>query len=267
MKQSVVIGELAAPDYARRIRDGWPVLIPLGALEQHGPHMSMNPDVLLPTAIGIAVAQNIDALVAPAIAYGYKSQQKSGGGNHLCGTTSLDGHTLSSSIKDILKEFARHGARKVCLINGHFENSMFAVEGIDLALRELRWEGIHDVQVVLLSYWDFVTEATIARIYPDGFPGWAVEHGGVLETSLMLHLHPHLVDMSQVPAHAAATFPPYDVFPPIPEWTPASGCLSSAAAATAEKGKLLFDVCVEGMSQALSEAWQARANASLASRA
>jgi creatinine amidohydrolase len=264
MKQSVVIGELAAPDYARRIAEGWPVLIPLGALEQHGPHMSMNPDVLLPTAIGIAVAQNVDALVAPAIAYGYKSQQKSGGGNHLCGTTSLDGHTLSSTVKDILKEFARHGARKVCLINGHFENSMFAVEGIDLALRELRWEGIDDVQVVMLSYWDFVTEDTIARIYPEGFPGWAVEHGGVLETSLMLHLHPHLVDLSKVPTHAAATFPPYDVFPTIPEWTPASGCLSSAAAATAEKGKLLFDVCVEGMSQALTEAWQARAKASRA---
>jgi creatinine amidohydrolase len=264
MKQSVVIGELAAPDYARRIAEGWPVLIPLGALEQHGPHMSMNPDVLLPTAIGIAVAQNVDALVAPAIAYGYKSQQKSGGGNHLCGTTSLDGHTLSSTVKDILKEFARHGARKVCLINGHFENSMFAVEGIDLALRELRWEGIDDVQVVMLSYWDFVTEDTIARIYPGGFPGWAVEHGGVLETSLMLHLHPNLVDLSKVPTHAAATFPPYDVFPTIPEWTPASGCLSSAAAATAENGKLLFDVCVEGISQALTEAWQARAKASRA---
>src|SRR5215471_14764807 len=78
MKQNVVIGELAAPEYARRIGDGWPVLVPLGALEQHGPHMSMNPDVLLPTAIGIAVARNIEALVAPAIAYGYKWQQKSG---------------------------------------------------------------------------------------------------------------------------------------------------------------------------------------------
>ena len=262
MKESVVIGELAWPEYARRIGEGQPVLIPIGALEQHGPHMSMNPDVLLPSAIGVGVAQKIGALVAPAIAYGYKSQQKSGGGNHLCGTTSLDGHTLSSTVKDILKEFARHGARKICLINGHFENSMFAVEGIDLALRELRWENVHDFQVVMLSYWDFVTDATIARIYPEGFPGWAVEHGGVLETSLMLHLHPQLVDMSRVPTHGAATFPPYDVFPPIPEWTPASGCLSSAANATAEKGRLLFDVCVDGIVNALREAYDARSTGS-----
>jgi creatinine amidohydrolase len=258
MKDSVMIGELAWPEYARRIREGQAVLIPIGALEQHGPHMSMNPDVLLPSAIGAGVAKRIRALVAPPIAYGYKSQQKSGGGNHLCGTTSLDGHTLSSTVKDVLKEFARHGARKVCLINGHFENSMFAVEGIDLALRELRWENVHDFQVVMLSYWDFVTEATIARIYPEGFPGWAVEHGGVLETSLMLHLHPHLVDLTLVPTHGPATFPPYDMFPPIPEWTPASGCLSSAANASAEKGRLLFDVCVDGISNALMDAYEER---------
>jgi creatinine amidohydrolase len=265
MQKSVEIGELAAPEYKRRVQqEKQPILIPIGALEQHGPHMSMNPDVLLPSAIGTAVAQQIGALVAPAIAYGYKSQQKSGGGNHLCGTTSLDGHTLSSTVKDILKEFARHGARKICLINGHFENSMFAVEGIDLAIRELRWEGIHDFQVVMLSYWDFVTEATIARIYPEGFPGWAVEHGGVLETSLMLHLHPHLVDMSRVPTHAAASFEPYDMYPTIEQWTPSSGCLSSAATASAEKGALLSNVCVDGISRALNEAFDVRANASRA---
>ncbi|WP_322052938.1 creatininase [Paraburkholderia bannensis] len=262
MEAKVSIGELAWPDYARRVKEqAQVILIPIGALEQHGPHMSMNPDVLLPTAISEEVARRVGAMVAPAIAYGYKSQQKSGGGNHLCGTTSLDGHTLSLTVKDVLKEFARHGARKLCLVNGHFENSMFAVEGVDLAIRELRWEGIDDFQVVMLSYWDFVTEETIARIYPEGFPGWAVEHGGVLETSLMLHLHPHLVDMTCVRTHPAATFAPYDVFPPIPEWTPASGCLSSAAAATAEKGALLYEVCVAGIAHALGEAFDARVKA------
>ena len=83
---SVHISELTWPVYDAKVRDGkTPVLIPVGALEQHGPHMSMNPDVLLPTAISERVAARIDALVAPAIAYGYKSQQKSGGGNHMPG--------------------------------------------------------------------------------------------------------------------------------------------------------------------------------------
>lgn len=253
MVKSVMIGDLAWPEYNQQVKDGKAtVLIPIGALEQHGHHMSMNPDVLLPTAMAERVAQRIDGLVAPAIAYGYKSQQKSGGGNHMPGTTSLDGLTLTSTIKDVLKELARHGVRKVAMINGHFENSMFIVEGVDLALRELRWEGIKDFRVMVLSYWDFVTEATIATIYPDGFPGWAVEHGGVLETSLMLHLHPHLVDLSKVVDHPPASFPPYDFFPVKPEWTPSSGCLSSAKNASAEKGELLLDVCVEGIAHELS---------------
>ncbi len=255
--KNVRIAELAWPEYDARVKDGKTmVLLPIGALEQHGHHMSMNPDVLLPTAIAEKVAEQIDALVAPAIAYGYKSQQKSGGGNHMPGTTSVDGITLTNTIKDILKEFARHGVRNVVMINGHFENSMFITEGVDLAIRELRWEGIRDFSVVILSYWDYVTEDTIREIYPYGFPGWAVEHGGVLETSLMLHLHPHLVDMSKVVDQEPATFPPYDFFPVKPEWTPCSGCLSSAKPASAQKGKLLFEVCVKGIAEQLQLAFR-----------
>ncbi len=254
--KTVRIAEMAWPDYDAKVQDGQTmVLLPSGAREQHGHHMSMNPDVLLPSAIAEHVAEQIDALVAPAIAYGYKSQQKSGGGNHMPGTTSLDGITLTNTIKDILKEFARHGVRNVVMVNGHFENSMFITEGVDLAIRELKWEGIRDFSVVILSYWDYVTEETIREIYPYGFPGWAVEHGGVLETSLMLHLHPNLVDMSKVVDQEPATFPPYDFFPVKPEWTPCSGCLSSAKPASAQKGKLLFEVCVKGIAEQLKTAF------------
>ena len=200
------------------------IFLPIGALEQHGPHMSMNPDVLIPQAIAGQVCCHLDnAMVAPPITYGYKSQQQSGGGNHLPGTTSLDGITLTQTIRDVIKEFARHGARRIVMMNGHYENSRFVVEGIDLAIRELGWAGVDDINVMILSYWDFVGDTTIERLYPDGFTGWDLEHGGVLETSLMLHLYPHLVDMSKVVDHEPAMFPPYDMFPVNPELTPPSG--------------------------------------------
>lgn len=256
MKHSPHISELTWPVYDAKVKNGQTVvMIPVGALEQHGHHMSLNTDVLLPTAIAERVARNIDALVAPPISYGYKSQQKCGGGNHMPGTTSLDGHTLTCTIRDVLKELARHGVRKTVLVNGHYENSMFIVEGVDLAQRELRWDGIHDFSTVVLSYWDFVTPEAIETIYQDEFPGWAVEHGGVLETSLMLHLYPNLVDIDKVVDHPPATFPPYDFFPVKPEWTPASGCLSSAKKASAAHGELLLKVCVDGISAALSTAF------------
>ena len=86
---------------------------------------------------------------------------------------------------------------------------------------------------------------------PYGFPGWALEHGGVLETSLMLALHPKFVDLARAVDVTPATFPPYDVYPVKPEWTPEAGTLSSPREATAEKGELLLEVCTRGIVEAL----------------
>lgn len=253
MTESVFMGELAWTEYEAWVREAnAPVLLPVGALEQHGHHMSMNVDVLLPTAVCQRVAERIGALVAPGIQYGYKSQQKSGGGNHFPGTTSLDGTTLSHTVRDIIRELARHGVRQLAILNGHFENSMFIVEGIDLALRELRYAGIDDFRVMTLSYWDFVSDPkVIEQLYPEGFLGWDIEHGGVFETSLMLALYPRLVDLDKVVDHPPVTFPPYDMFPVVAERTPTPGTLSSAKAATREKGELILDVCVNGIRQAI----------------
>ena len=254
LDDTVFAAELSWPQYHDRVRDGSvPILLPIGSMEQHGHHMPMHVDVLLPVEFGRRVASEIGALVAPPFTYGYKSHQKSGGGNHLPGTTSLDGGTLVAALRDVIKEFARHGVRQICLMNGHFENSWFIVEGVDLALRELRWDGIDDLKIVVLSYWDFVDKATIERLYPNGFTGWDLEHGGVLETSLMLALHPDLVRLDRAIDHQPASFPPYDVYPPKPEWTPASGTLSSPKEASKQKGEILLDVCVKGIVGALTE--------------
>jgi creatinine amidohydrolase len=65
MADRVRIAEIPWTDYDRRARDGKSVvMLPVGALEQHGPHLPMNCDVVIPTAI----AERIDGLVAPAIA-------------------------------------------------------------------------------------------------------------------------------------------------------------------------------------------------------
>ena len=249
---SAFASELTWPDYAAAVQDGsTPMLIPLGSMEQHGCHMPLHVDVLLPTEFARRVASEIGALVAPAFTYGYKSQQKCGGGNHMPGTTSLDGITLVNALKDVIKEFARHGVRKFCMVNGHFENSWFIVEAIDLALRELRWDGIDDVKVVVLSYWDFVDQEAITKLYPDGFPGWDLEHGGVLETSLMLALYPQMVHLDRAVDVEPAVFPPYDVYPVKPELTPAAGTLSSPKEASVEKGHILLEVCTKGIVSAL----------------
>ncbi|QTF92968.1 creatininase [Halomonas sp. BM-2019] len=223
------------------------IILPVGAIEQHGPHMSLNPDVLIPSYIGEKVAEKAgNMLVAPAITYGYKSQVKSGGGNFFPGTTCVSGSSLENYVFDVLRAYVNHGNREFILINGHFENSMSLCEAADKLVNQCRAEGI-TVKVYLLSYWDFISEETIAKVFPDGFTGWAVEHGGVLETSIMLKIHPELVDMSKAVDVAPATFPPYDVFPADPSWVAPSGTLSSPLKATAEKGELILDECISGI--------------------
>lgn len=100
-----------------------------------------------------------------------------------------------------------------------------------------------------------MTEKTIGKLYPDGFTGWDIEHGGVLETSLMMSLYPELVQMDWAMDwavdHPPATFPPYDVYPVNPDWIPPSGTLSSPAQASKEKGDILLEVCTKGIIEAL----------------
>lgn len=253
MLSTRLLADLDAHSYAQHLASGSGlVLLPAGATEQHGPHMPMGVDALLSTAVCRAVAEELDAVVAPALCYGYKSQPRSGGGNHRIGTTSVSGQTLVLLVRDIVGELLRHGVRQVAVVNGHFENQQFLYEGLDLAIREARAAGLDDARALLLSYWDFVDEETLAAVFPDGFLGWDIEHGGVLETALMLHLHPQLVDMDRAPRHAPAQLAPYDVFPEDPARTPESGCLSSPIGATAERGELLLRAVRRGIGQAVA---------------
>ena len=251
MTGSVFMAELSWPEFKKRVDAGATVLLPLGSTEQHGPHMSLNVDVVLPTGVCERVAREIGGLVAPAIPYGYKSQPRSGGGEAFPGTTSLDANTFSLVIRDVIRSLGHDGVRRLVLVNGHFENAWPAVEGLDLALRELRRDGIADMQVMRLEYWDFVRRETLDRLFPEGFPGTELEHASLLETSLMLLLRPDLVDMSLVPSDGPAKFPTYDRWPVPHGFGPASGVLAVAHGSTAEKGGWLMEDHVALMTKAI----------------
>jgi len=239
MKETLM-NRLTWQEYRHRVqRDESVVFLPVGATEQHGPHLPLGTDHMLADAVSCTVAAKVGGLVAPALSYGYKSQPKCGGGQHFCGTTSLDAATLIGQVCDTVREFARHGASKLVLVNGHYENQWFLIEGIDLALRE--FGGTPPLSVMRLEYWDFFTASTLDTIFPDGFPGYALEHAAVLETSMMLHYHPDLVHLDRIPDDGPADFPPYDMYPSHTDWVPPSGVLSSAKAATREKGTMMVE--------------------------
>ncbi len=257
MKDSVFMEEMDAFTYRDKLAKGAVAFVPVGALEQHGSHMAMCVDAALTRDMAGATAEAVDAaglgpaVVTAPINFGYRSQQRSGGGFHLSGTTSLSGSTIISLAKDICYNLIEDGVRKIVIMNGHYENYQFVFEGAQLALEQAHARGLGGAKIQLLSYWDFVDDDTIAALYPDGFTGWDLEHAGVMETSLMLLFHPDLVDMDRIDEDLyvglPATMPNYDVLPIVADYTPPSGCLSHPGASTREKGIVLRDAAVAGM--------------------
>jgi len=248
----LMMGSLSWIEYQQRLQDeNAIVFIPCGALEQHGPHLPLGTDALLSTAVAESAAEKTHGIVAPALSYGYKSQPKSGGGQHFKGTTSLDGNSLSQLIRDVVRELSRQGANQIVIVNGHYENQWFLTEGIDLALRDV---GIHSsLRVMRLEYWDFLDSEILDTVFPEGFPGFALEHAAVIETSLMLHYYANLVRIDLIPDVPPAEFPAYDTFPLRPEWVHPSGVLSSAKAASAEKGALMADYIANSIAAAVQQ--------------
>ncbi|MBS7546086.1 creatininase [Ancylobacter oerskovii] len=241
MVDSVRLDELSWPEFAAKVAAGAPVFLPLGSTEQHGPHLPLGVDVVLPTGVCERVAKAVGGLVAPTVNYGCKSMPRSGGGEQFPGTLSLDANTFALVLRDIIRNLGRQGVRRLVIVNGHYENLWPSVEGLDLALRELRRDGIDDMQVMRLEYWDFATRPTLDKLFPDGFPGIELEHASLLETSLMLLFRPELVEMDKVPTDGPATFPTYDRFPiPTDFGLPPSGVLAVAVGSTPEKGELLM---------------------------
>jgi creatinine amidohydrolase len=255
-KDRTRIDQLTWMEYEQSVRDRNPVVfLPVGALEQHGPHLPMNCDEVIPREISEEVARRIGGLVAPSLCYGYKSQPRTGGGNHFPGTTSLSAEAMIAGVRDVIEEFGRHGIRRIVVMDGHSENTMFITEGIDLALRELRRDGVNDMKILRIGYYEFTSAETEKIVWPDGFPSWPLEHAGMMETSVMLHLHPDLVDLTRLAMDVPAVFPPYDVFPMSFDNIPAlprSGALNDAHRATAEKGELMFKEYVERIAETVA---------------
>jgi creatinine amidohydrolase len=238
MTVNVMMERMSWPEFRDALKANPTVFLPCGATEQHGPHLPLSVDCLLPSALCRDVATEVGGIVAPTLSFGYKSMPKSGGGPHFPGTLNLDATTLIAMVRDVIRELVRHGVRKICCVVGHYENQWIVTEGIDLAMRDCGHTGL---KVIRLEYWDFCAQDTLDKVFPDGFPGVALEHAAVMETSMMLHYYPDMVRLELIPDNPPADFPPYDVWPPHRDWVPSTGALTSAKGASAAKGKAMVE--------------------------
>lgn len=189
---SRLLVQRTAPDIERLLGDGSVLVIPIGSIEQHRAHLPIATDLLIAEAIAVAATElaaddGIDVWLLPAIAY-----TKSDEHHWAPGTIWLSWETLMNTIIDIGRSLATTQARRLVFLNGHGGNSAL----IEVACRELRRRfGLHTFAMRAYSPAVRFRELSQRAEFGLGI------HGGLLETSMMLHLHPDLVHMDLAVRH------------------------------------------------------------------
>jgi creatinine amidohydrolase len=243
----LLLEEMTWPEVSEAAARGLPVVLPVGATEQHGPHLPLNTDCLIPVGIAREVAGRVPLVVAPPMRFGAKSRPLSGGGESFPGTISLSGHTLIDTLHEVLGALARSGFARLVLQNWHYENAGFLWEAADLASRD------HShIRIVVLDrpFPEFSAEQ-LAELFPPDHPGWNVEHASSMETSLMLVLHPELVHLDRIADDSAARRPTWEVVPPPPEIVAQSGVLWRPSEASTDLGRVYLAAAADRLETAL----------------
>lgn len=197
---------------------GATVLVPVGSIEQHGPHLPLDTDTVIATAVATETARLLalrdhDVLVAPALSYG-----SSGEHQDFAGTSSIGTDVLHQVVVELTRSM-RTWAARVVLVNAHGGN-LTALRG---AVRQLSDEG-HDVSWVACATEDVDL------------------HAGRTETSLMLHLAPWNVRLDRAEAGNTGTIEellPAMIAGGVKAVSP-NGVLGDPAGASAEEGAVVL---------------------------
>lgn len=212
------------------------IVVPVGSIEQHGPHCPVDVDLSIPLHIALkasAAARDLPLVVAQEIPFGFTHYNQG-----FIGTLSLRLETFVAMIGDIARSLKQDGFERIVFLNGHGGNH-HPLRSIAIQLAE------DDIYALAISHWDLVGEEL--RQWSERDTG--IGHGGEWETSLQLHLRPHLVDRSLQVAEqwvpsVDERFRHFAVFAERRRETP-FGVMGDPTVASAEKGARYVDLAVE----------------------
>jgi creatinine amidohydrolase len=228
------IGQLLADD-PRHV-----CLLPVGATEQHGPHLPTGTDTIVATLLCDEVSRRTGALVLPALSLGASF----GHGTTFPGTLSAAPEELAGQVRRTVEWAIYSGVRRLLLVNGHVGNTA----ALSIAGDHLRFER-EEARVGVANWWE-LDEWVAKEVSADG-DDW---HANRAETSLLLALMPSLVDMS---AAVAADDPDRSdglIFRYTARHLSRNGVTGSPSSATLELGAGILDRVVASLVEMLAHA-------------
>jgi creatinine amidohydrolase len=158
-------------------------LIPVGATEQHGPHLPIGTDTIIATALADAAAGDL-AVVLPPIAFGASFFH----GTDLAGTVAFSGADTAAAARRVARACADSGLKRLLFVNGHVGNAA----PLWIACDDFRRE-VPDGRIGVMQWWELTPD--IARRATADAVDW---HANAAETSLVLALRPELVDVERL---------------------------------------------------------------------
>jgi creatinine amidohydrolase/Fe(II)-dependent formamide hydrolase-like protein len=246
-KRSYLLGELTWPEAEGRLREVDVAMLPVGALEQHGPHLPLDCDSFDARYMAQKVAEGCEEpkpLVLPLIPYGVSYHHED-----FSGTISIDPETLSKLVYNIGMSAVRHGITKLVIINGHGGNSPalhFAAQMIN-----------RDAHI-------FTCVDTGETSDPDIYALTETPndvHAGEIETSTTLATRPHLVKLKKARKFVPRFSSRYLDFTArrgvgwyahISKISP-EGVLGDPSKATPEKGRRIWELMISHMVELIED--------------
>ncbi len=230
-------------------------ILPIATLEDHGPHLPIDTDLMLCTSVCELAASRASDRVAlvPAINHGYSPHHMD-----FPGALTIGPHTLIDYGLDVCKGLAHHGFTRILIVNGHGSNTPFA----DIIARLCM---VHTgALAAAVNYWAAPGVRDAAEAVRESQPIGGMNHACEFETSLYLALRPELVDMTKAVAELSHR-------PSKNYWTDLiagdgplammehwsrlsrSGVMGDPTKASAEKGRALLDAAANGIVELVDE--------------
>ena len=158
----VLVKDQLDPDLRKLIKKKRVAVIPVGSIEQHGPHLPVSTDSDIVAEIALRIAKSGNFLLLPTIFYGVSFEHSP------FFNLSIKSSTLQKLLVDLCLSLSSNGIKTIFVINGHYTNQK-AINSLTTKINKISKGKIH---VFVFSYWDFMKES--------------FDHAGFVETSLML---------------------------------------------------------------------------------
>jgi len=236
------LADLHWPEVTRLEKESIVAVVPVGSMEQHGPHLPFQVDVFISSRLAEDVEKRIpEILLLPPIWTGVSAHHMD-----FPGTITIRARVFMDLLHDICASLHHHGIRRIVLLNGHGGNRA----SLEVLGQEIFVE--FGLTIYTLAYWDLVPDLVKSLKMTESS---GMGHSGELETSLMLYLAPDLVMQKDIPQAVLGIAPPgpkdrMKHYVNMKEHSQ-EGVIGSPSAATSEIGEKLYKGVLTALEQAI----------------